>query len=153
MKQLVTILAAAAALAGCAGDPAGAGAAKGAAVDQGVAAPTPADVAVRVTAADKGKTVRMKVGQKIAVELVGVPTAGYLWAATDVPAFLSAAGTFGGPTSKAQLQPGFAGGSHWEILVFKADAAGQGVLKLAQKRPWESDEPPADEYAVTVIAE
>ena len=32
------------------------------------------------TAADKGKTIEMKTGEKISISLVGIPTAGYVWA-------------------------------------------------------------------------
>ena len=54
-----------------------------------VAAPTPDDVAVRITAAQNGQTVNVAVGQRFAIELVGVPTAGYVWTPTQAPAFLT----------------------------------------------------------------
>lgn len=153
MKKLLLTTMASATLAACAGHggakPEAAGAAWGS-----IKPPTPADVATRVGEADAGKTVSIKVGDRLAVELVGVPTAGYLWDVLEKPAFLSADGTFGGPTSTAQLQPGFAGGSHWEVLVFRATASGEGVLKLVQKRPWETTpEPGSKTFGVTVRAE
>ena len=114
--------------------------------------PTPEDVALHVTTEDEGKSINVRVGTKFAVELRGVPTAGYVWEAADVPAFLAAAGTTSGPTSTDQLQPGFAGGSHWEVLVFEVKDPGTGALRIVQRRPWETDEPPADEYVVTIEA-
>lgn len=90
MKLAILAVASAAALAACAGagSPDAGGAESGKSVDQGVAAPTPSDVAVRLSAADKGKSVSVKVGDKLAVELVGVPTAGNIWAAAETPPFL-----------------------------------------------------------------
>lgn len=117
-----------------------------------IPAPTNENVATHIAAADNGGTVEVSVRTVIAVELVGVPTAGYLWAATDVPAFLEAAGETGGPTSEAQLQPGFSGGGHWEVFFFNVTGPGSGALNFEQRRLWEEDEPPADEFSVTLHA-
>ncbi len=94
----------------------------------------------------------MPVGAAFEVALVGVPTAGYLWAPVETPAFLTKAGEAGGPTSAAQLQPGFAGGNHWEVTAFRAAAPGRGVLRFAQSRPWETNQPPVDTFSVTIEA-
>lgn len=115
-------------------------------------APTPGDVAVRIDASKNGQSVEVAVNQRFAVELVGVPTAGYLWAPTQVPAFLTRAGEAGGDTTRAQSQPGFTGGNHWEVFMFAATAPGTGELVLEQRRPWESNEPPADTFRVTIVA-
>jgi inhibitor of cysteine peptidase len=117
-----------------------------------IAAPTAKDDVVHVTSADAGKVVTVKVGQTLAVELVGIPTAGYLWAPVSTPAFLAQSGERSGPTSEAQKQPGFAGGRHWEVTLFTATGAGQGELKFEQRRPWEKDEPPTKVFAVTIEA-
>jgi len=90
-----------------------------------------------------GSSVSLTAGQTFSVSLVGVPTAGYVWDASQTPAFLEKVAETGGPTSTSQLLPGFAGGNHWEVLVFKAVSAGEGELVLVQKRPWE-DTPDAD---------
>lgn len=162
MKNLMLLAVAAFALAACtkktenapAKDAAAAGKTEGETISKSIKAPTPADVAVRIGAADEGKTIKVAVGSKFAVELVGVPTAGYVWDASVVPAFLTRAGDFSGPTSTDQLQPGFAGGNHWEVLVFAANAAGKGELRLQQKQPWApAEEPPADEFSVTIDAQ
>ncbi|MGE3301499.1 MAG: protease inhibitor I42 family protein [Hyphomonadaceae bacterium] len=107
---------------------------------------------IRVTAADAGKTIAAPVGATFSVALVGVPTAGYLWTATETPDFLVKVGESGGPTSAAQLQPGFAGGNHWEVTAFRAVKAGRGVLRFAQGRPWETNQPPVDTFSVTIEA-
>ncbi|HWA21769.1 MAG TPA: protease inhibitor I42 family protein [Caulobacterales bacterium] len=117
------------------------------------ALPAPhAGASVHVTAADNGKTVAVAVGSSFAVELVGVPTAGYLWKPSSTPDFLKETGTTGGPTTKAQKQPGFAGGNHWEVTTFVVQRAGTGVLKFEQRRPWETNQPAADTFSVTIQA-
>jgi inhibitor of cysteine peptidase len=117
-------------------------------------APTPAGVTQRITADDNGKTITVPVGSTFAVQLVGVPTAGYLWGVADKPAFLSDAKESGGNTTTAQSQPGFTGGNHWEVFAFQATGAGQGVLKLEQRRPWEpKTEPATQTFSVTIKAQ
>jgi predicted secreted protein len=115
-------------------------------------APTPSDVTVRINAAQDGQTVQVGVNQRFAVELVGIPTAGYVWAPAQMPTFLTRAGDASGPTIAAQNQPGYAGGSHWEVLMFAATSAGTGELVLEQRRPWETNEPPAHVFRVTIVA-
>jgi len=107
-------------------------------------APVANGVSRNLTVADEGKTVAMKVGEKISISLVGVPTAGYLWAADKAPDFVKVSDGPGGPTSSAQLQPGFTGGNHWEVLIVEATKAGEGELVLGQRRPWEPKTEPAD---------
>ena len=149
MRQMIFV--AAAALAACApqaGDePRLAPVANGA-----VAAPVPGDVSVRISAAQDGQSVEVAVGQRFAVELVGVPTAGYVWTVAQAPAFLARAGEASGNTSQAQSQPGFVGGNHWEVLMFSATEAGSGELVLEQRRPWESSEPANAVFRVTIVA-
>lgn len=118
----------------------------------GVPAPVPEDVTLQITQAQAGQTVEVAVGQRFSVALVGVPTAGYLWAPATMPAFLTRAGETGGPTVPEQRQPGFTGGNHWEVFMFAATEAGQGDLVLHQRRPWESSEPPSQSFTVRIVA-
>lgn len=115
-------------------------------------APTPSDVTTRINAAQDGQSVEVAVNQRFAVELVGVPTAGYVWQPAQMPAFLTRAGDASGPTIAAQNQPGYAGGNHWEVLMFAATGPGAGELVLEQRRPWETAEPPAHVFRVTIVA-
>lgn len=117
-----------------------------------VPAPIPADVALRLDASCNGQTIEVAIGQRFSVALVGVPTAGYLWAPAQVPDFIARAGEASGNTTTAQSQPDFAGGSHWEVFVFNASAAGRGELVLEQRRPWETNEPPGNTFRVTIVA-
>lgn len=121
-------------------------------VNAAVAAPTPDDVVVHVTAEQAGQTVEVGVNQRFAIELVGVPTAGYTWQPAQIPAFVQRAGEAQGNTVAEQSQPGYAGGNHWEVTMFVATAPGTGEIVMEQKRPWESDEPPVDTFRVTVTA-
>ena len=61
-------------------------------VNAPVPAPTPSDVAIHITASQDGQSVEVPVGQRFAVELVGVPTAGYVWQPAQIPPFLTRAG-------------------------------------------------------------
>lgn len=117
-----------------------------------VSAPTPDDVTVHITAEQAGRTVEVGVNQRFAIELVGVPTAGYIWTPAQVPAFVTRAGEASGNTTQAQSQPGFTGGNHWEVTMFVATAAGTGDIVMEQRRPWESDEPPSNTFRVTINA-
>lgn len=115
-------------------------------------APTPTDVTVRITEAQAGERIEVPLNQRFAVELVGVPTAGYVWAPAEMPAFLTRAGEASGATTREQSQPGFTGGEHWEVLMFAAVEAGEGELVLEQRRPWETEEPPTEVFRVTIVA-
>lgn len=115
-----------------------------------VAAPTPSDVTIRIRAEQNGQVVQVPVGQRFAIELVGVPTAGYVWEPVSFPEFLARVSDASGPTTQAQSQPGFAGGNHWEVLILAAHEPGRGDVVMAQRRPWESAEAPNQTFRVTI---
>ena len=69
-----------------------------------------------------------------------------------MPAFITRAGDASGPTISAQNQPGYAGGNHWEVLMFAATGPGSGELVIEQRRPWETNEPPVHVFRVTIVA-
>ena len=100
-------------------------------------APKAVGVTRNFTAADQGKTIEMKVGEKISISLVAIPTAGYVWVADASPSFVKVSDGPSGPTISAQTQPGYTGGSHWEVLVIEAVKSGDGDLLLAMRRPWQ----------------
>jgi predicted secreted protein len=119
---------------------------------EAVPAPTPEDVTVRINEEQDGQRIEVAVNQRFAVELIGVPTAGYEWAPAQVPAFLTRAGEASGNTTAAQGEPGFTGGNHWEVLMFAATEAGEGELLIEQRRPWETEEPATKSFRVTIVA-
>lgn len=115
--------------------------------------PQAAGVVKTLTIADAGSAVAVKVGETIAVALSGVPTAGYVWAAANPPAWVKASEGPGGATTTAQFLPGFAGGNHWEVVLIEAVAAGEGEITLAQRRPWEdAADPDATTFRFTLKA-
>jgi predicted secreted protein len=120
---------------------------------EAVPAPTPEDVTVRINEEQEGQRIEVAVNQRFAVELVGVPTAGYEWAPAQVPAFLTRAGEASGNTTAAQGEPGFTGGNHWEVTMFAATAAGTGEIVMEQRRPWETGEQPLRTFRVTIVAQ
>ncbi|MFT3722949.1 MAG: protease inhibitor I42 family protein [Hyphomonadaceae bacterium] len=111
-------------------------------VNQDLPPPAVDGVVRALTVDDAGKSVEMKVGEKISVALSGVPTAGYVWAVSAPPAYIKATEGPGGAMSTAQFTPGFAGGNHWEVIVIEATAKGEGEITLAQRRPWEDKAEP-----------
>ncbi len=114
----------------------------------------PVEAGVRTVTVDQaGQTITVAVGERFAVALVGTPTAGYLWQMDATPAFLTATGDFSAPTTRAQSQPGFTGGRHWEVFNFTVNAAGDGALTLGQRRPWETDQPASQTFTVTIRAQ
>lgn len=117
-----------------------------------VAAPVPDEVAVRIGVEQNGQTVEVPAGASFAISLVGVPTAGYRWMVVNKPDFVSDVSEATGPTTEAQRRPGFVGGSHWETFVLKADSAGEGDVRLDQRRPWESAAPPNASFTVHIVS-
>lgn len=151
MRASVLISAAALALSACSTTTAPAPSAP-AAPSASVAAPTPADVTIHIGAEHNGRVVQVPIGQRFAIELVGVPTAGYVWQPADIPEFITRVSEASGPTSQAQSQPGFAGGNHWEVLILAPLEAGRGDVVMIQRRPWETNEAPVQSFRVTIEA-
>ncbi|MBK8197797.1 MAG: protease inhibitor I42 family protein [Acidobacteria bacterium] len=111
-----------------------------------------AETGVVYAGADKkGLTIGLKVGETLRIELVSIPTAGYVWTVVEAPAFMEAAGESTRGTDPAyQNMPGFTGGNHYLGFDYVAKSAGTGTFKLTEGRPWETDEPPMDTYDLTV---
>lgn len=116
------------------------------------AAQAEAETGVVYAGADKkGQTVGLKVGETLRIELVSIPTAGYVWTVVEAPAFMEAAGESTRGTDPAhQNLPGFTGGNHYLGFDYVAKSAGTGTFKLTEGRPWETEEPPMDTYELTV---
>lgn len=102
---------------------------------------------VKLTETDAGSTVEMNVGDMLQVTLEGNPTTGYDWEMASGDAAVLE--QLGASTYKADSDLMGAGGQ--VTLRFKAVAAGQTTLQLVYHRPWETDEPPAETFEVTVV--
>jgi inhibitor of cysteine peptidase len=96
---------------------------------------------------DAGKTVTLKMGDTLVVSLEGNVTTGFNWVpAPQEPALLQQVG-------EPEVTPvsDLVGASGTIVLKFKAAAAGQTLLRLDYKRPFEQDTPPVKTFEVTVI--
>ena len=91
-----------------------------------------------------GESVRLKVGEGVAVELDDLAGAGYRWS-FDLPenSPLEAGET------KSEPYPGIGGGSR-KRMVFCARHPGEMVLDLKLRRPWEKDVAPASDFQLKV---
>ena len=102
---------------------------------------------VKLTETDAGSTVEMNVGDMLEVMLEGNPTTGYDWEMASGDAAVLE--QLGASTYKADSDLMGSGGQ--VTLRFEAVAAGQTTLQLVYHRPWETDEPPAQTFEVSVI--
>ena len=101
---------------------------------------------VKLTEADSGKTIEMKIGDCLNIVLEGNPTTGYIWEESSRTA----------PYLKQYKRQDFipqsrligAGGKC--TFHYKAAAKGTKELKLVYHRPWEKKVPPLKVFNVKV---
>lgn len=103
---------------------------------------------VKLTEADDGKSVELKVGGALDISLAGNITTGYSWSAMAVDAKILALAAEPEylPDHDALRRSG-AGGAF--VFHFKAAAPGKTTVKLGYRRPWEKT-PPAKIFTVEV---
>ncbi|MFN8466745.1 MAG: protease inhibitor I42 family protein [Caldilineaceae bacterium] len=104
-----------------------------------------APITLTVTAADNGSTVQVGAGGDVVLELRGNPSTGYGWQVTanDDSILLP---VYAGFVPDAYL-PGSPG---LQKFSFHVMAPGMASLQLVYSRPWETDPPPVQTFAVTV---
>jgi inhibitor of cysteine peptidase len=110
------------------------------------AEPPPAAPLKRLTEADAGRAIELRVGDELEITLPGKPSAGFEWEVGS------------GDTSIIKLtgEPGFTpssnafGATGQFTLHFEAIAAGQTALNLVYRRPFEKDTPPTQIFEVNV---
>ncbi len=102
-----------------------------------------------LTEADAGRTVELRAGDRLSISLGGNPAAGYAWelAAVDKQVVTPR----GKPGYQASSAAVGSGGTF--AFEFEATAAGQTVLRLVYRRPWEKRRRPAQSFTVTVVVE
>lgn len=92
---------------------------------------------IRVTAEQDGRTINLKTGQIVSVELDANHTTGYSWSLSDSAASVLEA--VGSPVYTSEPQPdGRVGYGGIEVWKFRATRSGQGKLEFNYRRPFES---------------
>ena len=117
-----------------------------------VAAPAP-DGATVIAASQDGGSIKATIGEVLAVELIGAPSAGASWSVAAQPDFLTGPERKTGPTTQAQMRPGFVGGQRWQVFVFTVNAAGSGALRLEQISAANREGPPLASFELTIETE
>ncbi|MGO9486301.1 MAG: protease inhibitor I42 family protein [Rhodomicrobium sp.] len=91
---------------------------------------------------DNGRALQLGVGQTISIKLPAQPGTGHSWIVTMSP-FLSLIKTeFVGKS--------LPGGKQFQLLTFRADAAGVGSVVLVYRRPWERPDAAAGHFSITL---
>lgn len=100
----------------------------------------------KVIEKDSGKTVELRIGNTLVVDLPGNPSTGYSWETVSVDgSILQSSGNDAFvPDSNMIGAPGKVS------LRFKAMAAGKTALKLAYRRVWEKEVPPLKAFELNV---
>ena len=111
------------------------------------AGPGGASVTLRET--DVGRTIDLKRGDKLIVELEGNPTTGFSWTMADLESDVLKAE--GEPEFSAD--PGMVGGSGTFTFTFAAARSGTMLLKLLYHQAWDKETPPAKTFDVTVTVD
>ena len=102
----------------------------------------------QLTAADNDKTIKVTIGQELAMTLEANPTTGYTWVVAE-PMDEQIIRQTGEIEFVPESEALGAGGV--QIITFEVVGAGQTTLKLIYHRPWESVEP-LQTFSVTLIA-
>ena len=102
---------------------------------------------VIVTDKEGGKTVSLKVGQRLLVKLGSNPSTGYEWSVDKTDEKLLAPD---GETAFDVTDNDLDGAPTIQTLFFKAKSIGKVALQLKYARPWEKDKEPAKVYKITV---
>lgn len=96
-----------------------------------------------------GTTVTLEVDQVLAIKLESNPTTGYSWHVMEVDETILQAE--GGPEmiEPTQATP-MLGAGGWEVIRYRAKAAGETVIKLGYSRSFEPDAAPIETFTLTV---
>ena len=102
---------------------------------------------IKITKVDNGKTIEVKVGGEIVVELDGNPSTGYTWETKDLDTRLVQQV---GETAFKSSNPGLIGSGGTLTLSYRALKAGKAILTLIYHRPWETKVAPQATLMVTL---
>ncbi len=102
----------------------------------------------KLTAADNGKTIRVKMGGHVSIELEGNPSTGYTWEAKDLDASMLQQV---GDVEFKSSNPGLIGSGGSLTLTFKTLKTGTTILNLVYHRPWETEVKPEATFSATIM--
>jgi inhibitor of cysteine peptidase len=107
---------------------------------------------IELNEADDGRTVKVLAGAKVFVRLRGNPTTGFRWQLAEKPG-----GTLE-PLGDEEYTPDrerpvAVGSGGTFTFAFRAVKPGSGTIRLAYRRPWEKEKPPAQTFSVTIAAD
>ena len=112
-----------------------------------LAACQPSAEPIRISEQDAGRTITLKSGDILLVELGGDITTGFNWIpAPQDPVLLNQIGE-----PEVTPESNLVGAPGRIALQFKAVAQGQTLLHLDYKRSWETGVPPVKTFEVTVV--
>ena len=98
---------------------------------------------------DDGKSVGVELDRRVRIRLEGNPTTGYSWFLMPIEG--AAVKAVGEVVYKPNAhKPGMVGVGGTFELMLRAVQAGQSVVRLEYKRPWEKDTPPIRKFGVTL---
>ena len=113
---------------------------------------TASEPAQKLTEDDNGKTIKVKVGDLVAISLKGNPTTGFSWRTAKLDG--KAIEQIGDPKyTTNRHRPGMVGVGGTFLFKFKAAKSGKTEVNLEYVRPWEKDKKPVKTFAVTVEVE
>ena len=102
-----------------------------------------------LTEKDSGRTLHLDKGDTFTVRLVSNPTTGYLWKLGTPPYDESVMIMRGDRYIQPDEQ--LCGAPGKRSLTFLAEGSGRTGLRLIYVRPWEKNQPPAQEFNLMVI--
>jgi inhibitor of cysteine peptidase len=110
--------------------------------------PTP-PATVTLGAQDDGRTITLKSGDTLIIELEGNPTTGFSW---EVEAVDDAILALQGDAQYTASETGLVGSGGVFTFTFRAASKGQTPLQLVYHRSWENVAP-EDTFEVTVVVD
>jgi inhibitor of cysteine peptidase len=114
-----------------------------------VASPTTPGPAITITEQDHGKSIELPKGQTLVIRQASNPTTGYQWMLQGSSAPLELMKSDFSRDAHGEKMVGVGGA---QVFQFAAKTAGNTVLKLEYRRPWEKEAPAAKRFTVTVVA-
>jgi inhibitor of cysteine peptidase len=105
---------------------------------------------IKLTDKDSGRSVEVKPGDTIIVELESNQTTGYQWSLTS-PTDSAVLVLKGNEYRTSQQQTPLVGAGGTEVWTFVAQGAGRATLTLGYQRSWEKGVAPARTFTIEVV--